>query len=613
MPVLEAVNTTTYRIRIGRDNIELGDLLSAQCLGHLKYLRNRGTSFVLSYPGTPTGLAVVDVPNGKVRIPYGVVTVELTAHEPDTSSPDGRAEFNVIINSKPVADANGEYWQTLNFETTGLDITKIGGLDDEYNQAKCVEEFGDAFGSGTYTITPTQITEPLGEVVKTRDASLVRTIEGKAQQNNHDTSVMGINKNNSQPITYTRLSCDTLRIPRREIIDSNGKKGQIEDIVLDGNQLKFKLPAQFMKTAKYPVQHVTGVDPAYTQAMASWQSDGYGGSDGVWGNYDIFTAKGVPKGAVAEIILSNATAGTENTLGVRTDGSGEHRYVSLHEAEGGGQTHCRMFVTVHATTGLIECYHSDVSDADYFYLVGYWGNVTFTEGYPYDNYSSFDALWTDISSWIPTTVADRVHHILAVTFNTETAAGGEAGVRANGSSLERKLKLHEAEAGGVNVLDFLVKADGSGIFKSYSTDNAYIRFYVIGYFGSEMDFVELWQNIPLTTTNWEAEDLTAYLDADGRMVDFLLVHSAEAALLTLGVRDGDDAATERKLVEHEAESAGAGGEYTGFSMSAKSNASGVVNLISSAAGEMLMLTGYFKPAVVAFTPSRNYYPHILAH
>jgi len=37
MPVLEAVNTTTYRIRIGRDNIELGDLLSDQCLGHLKY------------------------------------------------------------------------------------------------------------------------------------------------------------------------------------------------------------------------------------------------------------------------------------------------------------------------------------------------------------------------------------------------------------------------------------------------------------------------------------------------------------------------------------------------------------------------------------------------
>ena len=50
------------------------------------------------------------------------------------------------------------------------------------------------------------------------------------------------------------------------------------------------------------------------------------------------------------------------------------------------------------------------------------------------------------------------------------------------------------------------------------------------------------------------------------------------------------------MVEHEAESAGAGGEYTGFSMSAKTNASGVVNLISNNAGEMFMLTGYFKPA-----------------
>jgi len=609
MPVLEAVNTTTYRIRIGRDNIELGDLLSAQCLGHLKYLRNRGTSFVLSYPGTPTGLAVVDVPNGKVRIPYGSVTVELTAHDVDQDNPDGRAEFNVIVNSKPSPDVNGEYWQVLNFEHSGLDITKIGGLDDEYNQAKCVEEFGDAFGSGTYIITPTQITEPAGEVVKTRDASLVRTIEGKAQQNNHDTSVMGINKNNGQSITYTRLSRDHLRIPRREIIDSNGKKGQIEDIVLDGNQLKFKLPAQFMKTAKYPVQHVTGVDPAYTQQMASWQSDGYGGSDAVWGDYDIFTAKGVPKGAVAEIILSNATTGTENILGVRTDGSALGRYVILHEAEGNGQTHCRMFATVHATTGLIECFHSDVSDADYFYLSGYWTNVTFTERMD-------EALMASTGSWIDCTAltagASVIHHIVFSSSVQDTPV--TIGFRANGSSLERKLLVHEPEAGGHNWLDLLVKADSNKIIEGYKSGGAYCP--DLGYFDSEMDFVELWQEIVLTTTSWEAEDLTAYLDADGRMVDFLLVHESYDAEIYLGVRDGDDAATERKLLEHEAEGANDNGtdhEFTGFGMSAKSNASGIVNLISSNAGEMLMLTGYFKPAVVAFTPSRNYYPHILAH
>ena len=49
MPILEPINTTTYRIRIGRDNIELGDLLSAQCLGHLKYARWNGFSICGSF------------------------------------------------------------------------------------------------------------------------------------------------------------------------------------------------------------------------------------------------------------------------------------------------------------------------------------------------------------------------------------------------------------------------------------------------------------------------------------------------------------------------------------------------------------------------------------
>ena len=592
MSVLESINLAAYQISIGRDTIELGDKTAASVKGWMKYLRNRGTYFRLSKAGTPSALATIDVPNGKIRIPYGTETIEITAHEPDAEFPDGRAEFNVILNSKPTPDVNNEVWQTLDFEVSGFDMERLLGLDEEYDQAKCIEDWGEDYGTGTYIISPTQITAPDGiTVLKTKAEHIVHSLKGRAIQNNHDTSVMGKHPENGQDITYTRVSRDHLHLLRRELVDNNGKKEWIEDIQIVGNQIKFKLPAQFLKTAKYPVQHSTGIDPAYTQDWDNWALTT---PDGSWVDYDLYTNKGVPKGAVAEIIMANIQAGTENTTGVREDGSAfGTRYILIHEAEPSGETHIRMFVTCHPTTGLIEVYGADISDA-VFYLAGYWENVTFTECSHIHYADSANAWDNELMVDAGTDVTNKVCHIGLA--NTETDVAHTMGVRATGSSLERKLLVHEPESGGRTLLDMFVKADGSKTIDLYSSDAATRIFYLWGYFGSEMDFVELWQQIVLTTTTWEAEDLTAYLDQDGRVVDFLLVHSAEAATLYLGVRDGDDAVTERKLLEHEAESAGAGGEYTGFGLSVKSNASGVVNLISSNAGEMFMLTGYFKPA-----------------
>lgn len=585
MPVLEPINSVAYRLRVGRDTIELGDSVSAQVMGKMKYARNRGTYFKLSHSGTPSGLATVDVPNGIIRIPYGAETVELTSHAPDADCPDGRAEFNVILNSKPLADINNEYWQTLDFEVSGFNMEHVLGLNEEYNQARCVEEWAEDYGTGTYQITPTEIKSPDGlTVLKTKAEHIVHSIEGTAILENRDISVMGKNKNNGGDITWTNLSRDHLSLPRRLLVDKNGKTARIEDIQIVGNQLRFKLPTQFIKTAKYPVQHATGVDPAYTQLMVTYTNTG--APDGTWVDHDT-----TYNSAVLSIIMANIQAGTENTTGIRANGSGlDYRFLSIHEAEGGGETHARMFVQTDAN-GIYETYAEDYTDA-IWYIVGYWTNVTFIE------------LWNSILSgttWTDRTLAagaSSVHHV--IMGNSQENLAITAGVRANGSSLVRRLLVHEPETGGESILDLFVKADASKVIENYDA-GATTNFRDAGYFGSEMDFVELWQQITLTTTAWEAEDLTAYLDQDGRMVDFLLVHSNEGAALYLGARDGDDAAggdaaTERKLLEHEAESAGAGGEYTGFGLSVKSNASGVVNLISSNAGEMLMLAGYFKPA-----------------
>jgi hypothetical protein len=111
---------------------------------------------------------------------------------------------------------------------------------------------------------------------------------------------------------------------------------------------------------------------AWTEAFSSFVPAGTG-----WQDYDIFTNKSVPKGAVAEIVCANTNDAAARTLGVREDGSAINRYVMPHEAEGLGGSHVTMLVTVDASTGLIETY-CDSTTGVTFYLTGYWTGVTFT-------------------------------------------------------------------------------------------------------------------------------------------------------------------------------------------------------------------------------------------
>jgi hypothetical protein len=227
----------------------------------------------------------------------------------------------------------------------------------------------------------------------------------------------------------------------------------------------------------------------YTELDPSTKNWAGTGTDEAWGDYDLYTNEGVPKGAVAEIIIANTAAGTENITGIRTDGSGLARYVDIHEAEGGGETHVRMFVTCHATTGLIEVYGEDISDA-IFYVVGYWTGVTFTE--LADTFAANGSgSWGD-EILATAACAGKVCHIIAR--NNEDNVNNTMGVRANGSSLERKFNLHEPETGGANSADFLVQADSNYTIDVYSEDATNANFLNTGYFGTELDFTEKCKN-----------------------------------------------------------------------------------------------------------------------
>lgn len=504
--------------------------------------------------------------------------------EPSTRLPEGGIEYDIQLLKRPAQNT-----VTFNIDWAGITWTKILPLNVEYNEAKCADVFG--VQGSPYVLTATSIIGSDGVTYKTRPEYEVNSYLGTAVDATRKPSIIGTNPSNGQPIVRYDVSTTDLYIHRGQMTDALGNKAWVEDINIDqtAKTITFTLPSTWLKNATYPVSQVCGVDPAYTQKMGSFQSSALAAGDAKWDEYDLTTLAG--DSVVAEIILSNSTTGTENTMGVSARAA-DHtattstRLVTLHEAEGGGQTHCRMFVQTNAT-GLICARHSDISDDDYFYVVGYWTNVTFTE--TFGNVTPGGSGWVNITGL----TANRVYQFLLSNEQADTAH--IMGLRTDGSALGRSITVHEPEAGGASILDMLVKADASGIVESYRDEATTIYIYNLGYFGSEMDFVELWESNQGIDAfaDW---DLTAYLDADGRMADFLFVHTAEAATATMAVRGGDDTTTARTLVEHEAESAGAGGEYTGFGMSAQSNASGVVHVQLPATTSWAYLTGYFKPA-----------------
>jgi hypothetical protein len=66
-------------------------------------------------------------------------------------------------------------------------------------------------------------------------------------------------------------------------------------------------------------------------------------------------------------------------------------------------------------------------------------------------------------------------------YNSSTSQQKEAGVRAVGSGLARKIDLHEAEGGGVTPQTMTVVANAQSKIEIYAETNTNITFIVIGY------------------------------------------------------------------------------------------------------------------------------------
>jgi len=326
----------------------------------------------------------------------------------------------------------------------------------------------------------------------------------------------------------------------------------------------------------------------WTEAFSSFAPAGTG-----WQNYDIFTNKSVPKGAIAYIVIGSVNDAAARTVGVRTDGSALNRYVKLHESEAGGACTADFYVKVDASTGLIETYADNVTGIT-FYLIGYWTGTTFTE------------LFASISPTVASTWTDRdVFTNQAVPKgsvcqvmcnNRQDAAAATMGCRTDGSGLSRYFVIHEAESATVETTDvtsftMCVKSDVStGLIEVYAS-NLTSDVLLLGYFDSKLNYVENFQTGSVSATGWTDWDLTAYLDADGRVVEVVCGNANTGVEYNFGCRKNGSALA-RYILVHESETNG----VNGFTAPTETDASGIVELYASdAASEYFRYVGYYKP------------------
>lgn len=487
MPVVVTQEgSNTWKALLNNDELEIGDIMSPVFKPHIKHKRGTGLcEFSLSYDSVG-GIATYDSVNQKLGfVVDDDISVEMFGKEPTDEFPEGAPEFNIILKKKPKA---GKNTITLKLESDTIVWQKILPLDVEFDQAKCAEQWETY--PAPYTITPTEIRDANGEILKKRDDSLINSYYGKAKQAYVKKTSYGLNNNKQSPyygneMSYNRVSRTHCHIKRRKMKDAVGKEAWVEDMNLDqdGN-LTFTLPADFLKSATYPIQNACGTDPAYTEELAS---GGQPGTDGTWVTLYDSTFGVSTSNAVLEYMLENQQKGAENLIGVRAYGGSLSRYVNIHECEptggGAGDTHCRMFVQGD-NSGNCEFYTEDASDTE-IYLLGYWENVGFTELMDGEGNTATSG-WED-EVLETSACANRVCHIIA---GHSWEAAETYGVREKGSSLERSVLMHEAEGGGYNYIDFLVKADSNYTIQNKQQTTGHGIFYNLGYFGAELDFVE---------------------------------------------------------------------------------------------------------------------------
>ena len=293
----------------------------------------------------------------------------------------------------------------------------------------------------------------------------------------------------------------------------------------------------------------------YFERDATWTAS----SVDTWEVVDLSGAPyNVPANAIVEIAMESDATANDRFGGVREVGSALDRRFQIHKAEAGGVDVVVMHVQANANSQ-IESY-GDTSSQPVFHLLGYWICGEYEE-----LFTSFtagaSAAWTDKNLCSYGIGAGNVAEI--VMTNDDPVNPRSAGVRTNGSSLQRRVTLNKAEVviAGVETMTMFVEADtsASSTIEVYAQDDADIDFYLVGYWSrSPLVYTELFADVgsPAANDTWQDIDLTSFGVPDTAHVEFVLANEDVDNERWMGVR-ANGSSLDRDIQIREAEDGGA--------------------------------------------------------
>ena len=256
------------------------------------------------------------------------------------------------------------------------------------------------------------------------------------------------------------------------------------------------------------------------------------GAAGAWTDVDL-TSYGILANQVVEIGLRNSSTSTARSAGVRTKGSSIDRRLTLRAAATTGWDTTVMQVKVDANKK-IQAYAANTTDV-HIILLGVWDNGDYTEKFQTLTIGTTGA-WTDSAALSAYGVsANQIVEILAA--NTSTTAY-VAGVRGNGSALDRKLTLRTSASSARECLVMKAKADAGTLIEVWKGNTA-VTFTLLGYWTTAPGtYTEKFVDVgkPTSSATWYTRSLSGQGVPAYSPCEFLIANAATANADNVGVR-----------------------------------------------------------------------------
>ncbi len=178
------------------------------------------------------------------------------------------------------------------------------------------------------------------------------------------------------------------------------------------------------------------------------------------------------------------------------------------------------------------------------------------------------------------------------------------GVRAVGSSLERRFLLHEPESGGVDAITLHAQTDASSRIEHYSSKTGDVTFVLLGYWTGAA-YVERFDTFFAGASgSWQSVSLLPYGVGADQVVELAAANTSSNSERYAGMRRAGSG-LDRRLELQEAES---GGVDVGAVWVA-SDASGDIEVFAESNGDIdFYLLGYWSIAPGSFTEAAAYLP-----